>query len=100
MARLAGMTLADAAPREFMGAEYNDVRARRFAEIEVVESRSGSLCREHGVLVWRKDPWPGREKNVLVWWVLANGYAVGWNENPSRGWSFPVVRYSKKGPTP
>jgi hypothetical protein len=40
----------------------------------------------------RKNPWPGKHKNVLSWWELSNGYAVGWNESPSRGWSFPTFK--------
>ena len=36
--------------------------------------------------------WPGTAKNVMSWWELENGYAVGWNENPNRGWGFPVVK--------
>ena len=39
--------------------------------------------------------WPGRHKNVVEWWVLADGTAVGWNENTSVGWSFPVIRFPK-----
>jgi DNA-directed RNA polymerase subunit RPC12/RpoP len=36
-------------------------------------------------------PWPGPQKDVHCWWELENGKAVGWNENPSKGWSFPVI---------
>jgi len=36
-------------------------------------------------------PWPGSQKDVHCWWELENGKAVGWNENPSKGWSFPVI---------
>ena len=35
--------------------------------------------------------WPGPQKNVHTWWYLDNGMAVGWNENPGTGWSFPVI---------
>src|ERR1051325_2307301 len=38
-------------------------------------------------------PWPGRHRYVSVWYVLSNGKAVGFNENPVRGWSFPVITY-------
>ena len=42
---------------------------------------------------WRDNVgWPGRERNVTAWVKLANGLAVGHNENPSRGWSFPIIR--------
>ena len=36
--------------------------------------------------------WPGSHKNVVEWWVLADGTIVGFNENMSVGWSFPVMR--------
>jgi hypothetical protein len=36
--------------------------------------------------------WPGKHKNVHTWWELEDGHAVGWNENLSLGWSFPVMR--------
>jgi hypothetical protein len=35
--------------------------------------------------------WPGPQKDVHCWWELENGKAVGWNESPSKGWSFPVI---------
>jgi len=40
--------------------------------------------------------WPGPQKYVFVWVELENGKAVGWNENPSRGWTFPVVTLPKE----
>ena len=58
-------------------------RAYRFAEIEVTE--------QHGFGTDSRKPWPGPQRNVHYWVQLANGKAVGWNENPARGWSFPVV---------
>lgn len=36
--------------------------------------------------------WPGTHKNVCWWVILEDGTAVGWNENPSRGWSFPSLK--------
>lgn len=74
------MTLAQAAPREFNGCEYEGTRARALSNVKVVKEHDSSL-----------EPWPGREVNVHVWWTLANGKRVGWNESPSRGWSFPVL---------
>jgi hypothetical protein len=44
--------------------------------------------------VREEDGWkefPGPQMNVHCWWELENGKAVGWNENPATGWSFPVV---------
>lgn len=40
----------------------------------------------------RDDPWPGKHKNVLNWCILETGYAVGWNESPSKGWSFLIKK--------
>jgi len=37
-------------------------------------------------------PWPGTHKHVYSWCLLKNHCAVGWNESPSRGWSFPVLK--------
>ena len=43
-----------------------------------------------------KLDWPGKHKNVFAWWILEDGRAVGWNENPALGWSFPVIKYKEK----
>jgi len=40
--------------------------------------------------------WPGSHKNVFFWVELKSGYAVGFNENPSRGYSFPVIKMKEK----
>lgn len=69
-------TLKDVLAVEFMGIEYENDRARKYADMQVV--------REH------QFGWPGKHKNVVYWCELENGLAVGWNENPARGWSFPV----------
>jgi hypothetical protein len=34
----------------------------------------------------------GKEKNVCSWTIVEGGYAVGMNENPSRGLSWPVKK--------
>lgn len=39
--------------------------------------------------------WPGPSKNVMYWVELKNGYAIGMNENPSLGLSFPVIKLRK-----
>jgi hypothetical protein len=72
------MTLAESAPREFTSGEYSDTSAYRYRDVKVVFTHDD----EH---------WPGTHKNVHRWWLLANGKKVGWNENPARGWSFPVI---------
>jgi hypothetical protein len=46
----------------------------------------------------RINKWPGTHLNVLNWCTLDSGYAVGWNESPSRGWAFVIVKsITKKG---
>lgn len=78
-------TLRDVLPREFF-IEHTESPAAKYLDVEVVARYRA----------WGDGPdallWPGRHQHVNVWWHLANGKAVGWNENPSRGWSFPVVR--------
>lgn len=74
-------TLGMVAPEEFLGGEYLDTPAFAMRDTRV-------LARVDGCEV----PWPGSHRNVNVWWLLEGGHAVGFNENPSRGWSFPVVR--------
>ena len=77
------MKLRDVLPKFFFWGEYNDTRAYKFLDVEVVEKYKGY-----------KDGqgWIGTHKNIYVWWELANGYAVGMNENPSCGLSFPVAK--------
>lgn len=73
-------TLTEVAPKEFADDFYPAFT--KHGNVEVVETV-------------RNRPWPGREKNVKVWWVLANGKAVGFNENLVTGWTFPVITYPK-----
>lgn len=75
-------TLLECLPAEFRSSEYNQSRAYRLRDALVVASHDN-----------RVKPWPGPHKNVFVWYVLNNGKAVAWNENPSKGWSFPVISY-------
>lgn len=74
-------TLKDVLPYEFTRGEFSDTKAFKFADCLVVAEH------EHG--------WIGPQKNVHVWYELDNGYAVGWNESPSVGWSFPVVKIKR-----
>ncbi len=73
-----GKLLRDVLPREFF-AEFSDTPVAKLLDIEVAAEYDGCVTR-----------WPGSAKNVLNWWKLVDGRAVGWNENVSRGWSFPV----------
>ncbi len=76
------MKLRDVLPRDFF-LEFLDTRAATMLDVEVEQ--------EYGLGDGQtRASWPGREKNVLNWWKLVDGRCVGWNENPARGWSFPV----------
>lgn len=70
--------LIDLVPPEF-SQEYIDTRAFKMKDVGVKEE------------IFDR-PWIGPHKHVCVWWILDNGYAVAWNENPWRGWSFPVEK--------
>lgn len=74
-------TLKEAMPREFSEGSYGDTRAWKMRDVLVVSEHDGTV-----------EGWPGRHRHVFKWVKLANGYAVGWNENPSIGWSFPVIK--------
>ena len=64
--------------------EYNDVLAYKLRDITVASEHYSHQTR-----------WPGPHKNVHFWVILSDGRAVGWNESPSRGYSFPVLSKNK-----
>lgn len=77
-------TLRDVVPPEFQY-EYMETPAMKLLDVEVVQEMDSFITR-----------WPGHHKNIHVWWRLANGKCVGWNENPGRGWSFPIYKEKSK----
>lgn len=85
------MKLVDWAPYEFAEGTWDDTRAWKFRDVKVVKTYD--MHDDDWETTWKS--WPGSHKNVTTWCVLENGYAVGWNENPSVGWSFPVVKYEQ-----
>jgi predicted Rdx family selenoprotein len=74
------MKVRDWVPPEF-DLEYGDTSAARHLDATIREIVDGT-----------ERPWPGRHKFVFNWIRLWNGKAIGWNENPAIGWSFPVIR--------
>lgn len=86
------MTLRDWVPREFM-LEFADSKATKLLDRVVLKSWSLGSLSKLDEPEWKS--WPGREKNVNNWCLLDDGHAVGWNENPSVGGSFPVIRAPK-----
>jgi hypothetical protein len=89
------MKLKHAFP-ELIGIECIDERAYRFRDVKVVKEHSGVGVKGGKIVDICYKKWIGIHKYVHNWVKLANGYAVGMNENPSRGLSFPVVRIKKK----
>ncbi len=87
-------TLRDWLPREALSYDpaVSTNRFLRYLGVEVVE--------ECGYLSGNPIPWPGREKNVHFWWTLKDGHRVGFNESPSRGWSFTVLGRTMTPPHP
>ncbi|HUS48791.1 MAG TPA: hypothetical protein VMZ91_01390 [Candidatus Paceibacterota bacterium] len=52
---------------------------------------------QHEFRLHEEDMWIswqafGSHKHVMSWVLLENKYAVGFNENPGKGWSFPVEK--------
>lgn len=82
------ITLKDEMPHELVTSEFDDTRAHGMKDVKVIRTH-GNLGDEH------PRAWLGTHKNVYFWVELENGYAVGWNENPARGWSFPVFKLKK-----
>jgi len=79
--------LREAMPFELSTSEYDNTKAYTMLDEYVMV--------EHGCLfdqIKNELPWPGTHKNVYYWVELVNGFVVGWNENPARGWSFPVLK--------
>lgn len=78
-------TLSEVLPKCFLSGTYDKTIAFNLRDMKVVQEHS---------LFYEQDeysPWPGKHKNVYFWVELENGLAVGWNENPENGWSFPVL---------
>ena len=75
------MKLFEFLPSEFLSGEFDNSKAFKFKDKIVIQQFDSF-----------KKPWIGNEKNVHYWCILENGYAVGHNESPSRGWSFPIKK--------
>lgn len=58
--------------------------AEKLKDLEVIKEffRSNEGYRE----------WPGKHQNVHYWVLLEGNIGVAHNENPSIGWSFPMMK--------
>ena len=59
-------------------------------EVVAVKLGSGAPCSSHAAAF---EDWPGPERYVGQWFVLANGKAVGIDDDPDRGMGFAVTDY-------
>jgi hypothetical protein len=82
MDRTVRRRLVDVLPPEFTQGRFENSPAMPHVFVDVLETYRAT-----------ERPWPGKHKNVAVWYVLADGKAIGFNENKQRGWSFPVITY-------
>ena len=74
--------LIDVLPYEFE-TDFRDTQAFKYADLNILLEVDGTTY-----------SWIGKHQNVLNWYILENGICIGWNENISRGWSFPVKKLS------
>jgi len=73
---------------DYMPLEFDETHASyKYADVKVINNHVAHMDGD------AYASWPGTHKNVFSWVELENGKAVGWNENPARGWSFPVISY-------
>lgn len=81
-------------PERFLAGAYDDTPAYSLRETEVIARKlaTGAPCNSAS----KNDlfqAWPGSHKHVSCWFILDNGKAVGVNEDPEEGCSFPVIDY-------
>lgn len=88
MARLE-QVLSHAAPQVSLSGS----RADGLGDVEVlaVKLGSGAPCSSHEAVF---ENWPGAERHVGQWFVLANGKAVGIDDDPDRGIALAVADYA------
>ncbi len=82
--------LRDVLPEAFAQERFGTSAARTLADVRVVGVRlaTGAPCESHAAMF---APWPGPERHVKTWYILENHKAVGVDEDPARGLSFPVA---------
>lgn len=79
-------------PKEFGEERYRNTPAYELREAKVMAKKlaTGAPCSNRSELF---EAWPGPHEFVRDWFILDNGKAVGFNEDPVNGWSFPVIDY-------
>ena len=84
--RIEIITLKDIMPKGFINGGYNNTKSYTMKDEIVIKEHSQFIDQDEYI------KWPGSHKNIHLWVELENGYAVGFNENPKKGWSFPVLK--------
>ena len=77
------MLLRDWLPDSFFN-EFEDSPVNKFLDVVILD--------DYGYDAKPFSFHPFKHKCIFNWVKLENGYAVGWNENPAIGWSFPIVK--------
>ncbi len=67
--------------------EKEQKRVSKMLDIDIL--KEFFLGDEKNWISWQEF---GTHKNVMNWVILESGYCVGFNESPSRGFSFPVKK--------
>jgi hypothetical protein len=78
-------------PDEFFNGEYDESRAMLLKNSEIIANMDGTKYPRHEF----------EHAYIFNWCIVYHNkkyYAVGWNENPSIGWSFPVKIWKNKIP--
>ena len=73
---------------DFSSSEYN--RIEKYLDCKIIKEYA---VHNKGFISWKSIG--GSHKFVYSWILLENGIAIGWNENPARGFSFPIIKNVK-----
>ena len=81
-------------PQEFFRPGHRETPVHEFLDAQIVAMKltTGRPCESHAELF---ADWPGPQQHVRQWFILDNGKAVGVNEDPVNGLSFPIVDYER-----
>jgi hypothetical protein len=81
-----GIKLKDVIISCAFNGEYFDDKFNKYMENNVTHKHSRFIDKN------KYKKWIGKEKYVNVWYELDNDIAIGFNENPNRGYKFIVKR--------
>jgi hypothetical protein len=81
------MTFSETSMYYYMANENYEL-ASKYKDVFVIDEHARSDEER-----WKR--FPSKHKNVHYWVELECGIAIGLNENPGRGMSFPIIRTKK-----